>query len=382
MGWAIPDGIVVDAEAGHIYWTNMGNPIKNDGFIERADLDGKNRTTIVPKGGTFTPKQLHLEKKSGKLYWCDREGMRVMRCNLDGSKIETLVDSSKGDPRPGKDATKWCVGITVDPDRGKIYWTQKGPTKGGTGRIFRANIELPKGETAANRSDIEVVFDNSPWCDISIIWARDLADNQVKSFIIENKTTPGFKVEKIQNKIALKVVQNGVITMENCRVPEENRLQGDSSFRDTARVLKMTRFLVAWEATGCAMGAYENALKYSQERLQFGKPIGSFQLVQDLLAKMLANITASQCLIVRMAQLQAEGKLSDAHAAIAKAFTTAKCRETVAWARELLGGNGIAAEYNVGRFFADSEALYSYEGTYQMQNLIIGKAITGFSAFV
>jgi glutaryl-CoA dehydrogenase len=165
-------------------------------------------------------------------------------------------------------------------------------------------------------------------------------------------------------------------------VPEENRLQGDKSFRDTARVLKMTRYLVAWEATGCAMGAYENALKYCQERLQFGRPIGSFQLVQDLLAKMLANITASQCMVVRTAQLQAEGKLTDAHAALAKAFTTAKCRETVAWARELLGGNGIAAEYNVGRFFNDSEALYSYEGTYQMQNLIVGKAVTGLSAFV
>src|SRR5437667_1431926 len=223
---------------------------------------------------------------------------------------------------------------------------------------------------------------NSPWCDVSVIWARDVADNQVKGFIVENKTTPGFSVEKIQNKIALKVVQNGVITMDNCRVPEENRLQGDKSFRDTARVLKMTRYLVAWEATGCAMGAYENAVKYAQERLQFGRPIGSFQLVQDLLAKMLANITASQCLVVRMAQLQAEGKLTDAHAALAKAFTTAKCRETVAWARELLGGNGIAADYNVARFFADAEALYSYEGTYQMQNLIVGKAITGFSAFV
>jgi glutaryl-CoA dehydrogenase len=223
---------------------------------------------------------------------------------------------------------------------------------------------------------------NSPWCDISIIWARDVADNQVKGFIVENKTTPGFSVEKIQNKIALKVVQNGLITMDNCRVPEENRLQGDTSFRDTARVLKMTRYLVAWEATGCAMGAYENALKYCQERLQFGRPIGSFQLVQDLLARMLANITASQCMVVRTAQLQAEGKLSDAHAALAKAFTTAKCRETVAWARELLGGNGIDAEYNVGRFFADSEALYSYEGTYQMQNLIVGKAVTGLSAFI
>jgi hypothetical protein len=158
----IPDGIVVHAEAGHIYWTNMGNPVKNDGSIERVDLNGKNRITILPAGGTFTPKQLHLEKKSAKLYWCDREGMRVMRCNLDGSKIETLVDSSKGDSRPGPDATKWCVGITVDPERGKIYWTQKGPTKGGTGRIFRANTEIPKGETAANRSDIEVLFDKLP----------------------------------------------------------------------------------------------------------------------------------------------------------------------------------------------------------------------------
>ena len=223
---------------------------------------------------------------------------------------------------------------------------------------------------------------NSPWCDISVIWARDVDDNQVKAFIIENKTTPGFNVEKIQNKIALKVVQNGLITLDNCHVPEENRLQTDKSFRDTARVLRMTRYLVAWEATGCAMGAYENALKYAQERLQFGRPIGSFQLVQDLLAKMLANITASQCLVVRMAQLQAAGKMTDAHAALSKAFCTAKCRETVAWARELLGGNGIAADYNVGRFFVDAEALYSYEGTYQMQNLIVGKAITGFSAFV
>jgi glutaryl-CoA dehydrogenase len=223
---------------------------------------------------------------------------------------------------------------------------------------------------------------NAPWCDVSIIWAKDVADNQVKAFIVEKKTTPGFTVEKIQHKMALKVVQNGEITMTNCRVPEANRLQQDTSFRDTARVLKMTRFMVGWEATGCAMGAYENALKYTQQRLQFGKPIASFQMVQDLLARMIANITASQCLLVRMAQLEAEGKLTDAHAAIAKAFTTSKCRETVAWAREICGGNGIDVDYNVGRFFADAEALYSYEGTFQMQNLIVGKAITGLSAFV
>jgi alkylation response protein AidB-like acyl-CoA dehydrogenase len=223
---------------------------------------------------------------------------------------------------------------------------------------------------------------NAPWCDVSVIWARDLADNQVKGFIVENETTPGFSVEKIQNKIALKVVQNGHITLKDVRVPEANRLQGGNSFRDTAKVLKMTRYAVAWMATGCAMGAYEAALKYAQERLQFGRPIGSFQLVQDLLSKMISNITASQCLIVRQAQLHAEGKLTDAHAALAKAFATAKCRETVAWARELLGGNGIVADYKAARFFADAEALYSYEGTYQIQNLILGKAITGLSAFI
>ena len=223
---------------------------------------------------------------------------------------------------------------------------------------------------------------NAPWCDISVIWARDVADDQVKAFIVENKTTPGFSVEKIQNKIALKVVQNGLITLKDVRLPEENHLQAGKSFRDTARVLKMTRYLVAWEATGCQMGAYEHAVKYAQERLQFGRPIGSFQMIQDLLAKMVANITACQCLVARMAQLGVEGKMTDAHAALSKAFCTAKMRETVAWAREIFGGNGITTDYDVARFFADSEALYSYEGTYQMQNLIVGKAITGLSAFV
>jgi len=161
-GCHIPDGVVVDVEAGHIYWTNMGVPNVNDGSIERADLDGQNRSTIVPEGGTFTPKQLHLEKKSGKLYWCDREGMRVMRSNLDGSQAETLVDAGEGDARPGRDQTKWCVGIAVDAPRGQFYWTQKGPDDAGLGRIFRANSELPEGENAGNRADIEVLFDGLP----------------------------------------------------------------------------------------------------------------------------------------------------------------------------------------------------------------------------
>jgi glutaryl-CoA dehydrogenase len=242
--------------------------------------------------------------------------------------------------------------------------------------------------TAKREGDVWVLngqkrwIGNAPWCDISIIWARDVADNQVKGFIVENKTTPGFSVEKIEHKIALKVVQNGQITLKDVRVPEANRLQGGNSFRDTARVLQMTRYMVGWFSTGVQMGAFEATLKYTQQRLQFGKPIASFQLVQDLLAKMLANVTACQCLMLRLAQLDDEGKLTDQHAALAKAFVTAKSRETVAWGRELLGGNGIVADYNVARFFADAEALYSYEGTYQMQNLIVGKAITGFSAFV
>jgi len=161
-GRKLPDGIVVDAEAGHIYWTNMGSLKGNDGAIDRADLDGGNVTSIVPTGGTFTPKQLQLDKNNGKLYWCDREGMRVMRCNLDGSNIETLVDTSQGDPRPGPDERKWCVGIALDVEGGKLYWTQKGPDNAGQGRIFRANLEIPKGQSPANRNDIEVLYENLP----------------------------------------------------------------------------------------------------------------------------------------------------------------------------------------------------------------------------
>jgi DNA-binding beta-propeller fold protein YncE len=161
-GRRLPDGIVVDVAAGHIYWTNMGHPSANDGSIERADLDGKNVTNIIPPGGTFTPKQLQLDKKNGKLYWSDREGMRVMRANLDGSKIETLVDTGQGEGRPGKEVRKWCVGIALDVDGGKLYWTQKGPDNAGEGRIFRANLEIPTGQTPANRKDIELLFDGLP----------------------------------------------------------------------------------------------------------------------------------------------------------------------------------------------------------------------------
>jgi hypothetical protein len=161
-GRRMPDGLVVDVAAQHIYWTNMANPKQNDGSILRSDLDGNNMVTIVAPGGTFTPKQLQLDKKSSKLYWSDREGMRVMRANLDGSGIQTLVDTSRGDPRPGPDATKWCVGIAVDAERGKFYWTQKGNDNAGQGRIFRANVEMPPGQSSANRKDVELLYENLP----------------------------------------------------------------------------------------------------------------------------------------------------------------------------------------------------------------------------
>jgi len=160
-GCHLPDGIVVDGEAGHIYWTNMGIPSLDDGSIERADIDGKNRKIIVPQGKTHTPKQIILDKKAGKLYWCDREGMRVMRCNLDGSQLETLIEAGRGEA-DSRDQTRWCVGLTIDPKFGHIYWTQKGPDNAGLGRLFRAKVEIPAGQTAAARSDIEIFYDGLP----------------------------------------------------------------------------------------------------------------------------------------------------------------------------------------------------------------------------
>jgi glutaryl-CoA dehydrogenase len=222
---------------------------------------------------------------------------------------------------------------------------------------------------------------NATFADYTIIWARSLEDGQVKGFVVE-KGTPGFETSKMHDKIALRVVQNAHITLDGVRVPEENRLQRADSFKDTAAVLRLTRAGVAWQATGCARGAYEHALAYARQRQQFGRPIAGFQLVQDLLVRMLANITSSACLCARLSALQQEGLAEDHHSALAKAFCTVRMRETVGWARELLGGNGILLENHVGRFVADSEAIYSYEGTREINTLIVGRAITGLSAFV
>jgi glutaryl-CoA dehydrogenase len=222
---------------------------------------------------------------------------------------------------------------------------------------------------------------NGTFADLTVVWARDVDDNQVKGFIVE-AGTPGFATEKMQHKMALRVVQNASIMLQDCRVTEANRLVHARSFKETAAVLRMTRAGVAWESVGCAQGAYEHALRYACQRAQFGQPIARFQLVQDLLVRMLSNVTASQCMVLRLSQLQDAGKMREEHASLAKAFCTARARETVGWARELLGGNGILLDHHVARFVADAEAIYSYEGTREINVLVVGRAITGFGAFV
>jgi glutaryl-CoA dehydrogenase len=243
-------------------------------------------------------------------------------------------------------------------------------------------------KTTATREGDEWVLNGSKrwighatFSDITVIWAKDTADNQVKGFIVPTSTA-GYTATKIENKQSLRIVQNADITLENVRVPESLRLQNANSFRDTAKVLRLTRAEVAWAAVGNSIGAYEAALRYTKERVQFGKPIASHQLIQDLLVKSIGNITASLGMVVRVSQMLDEGSQRDEHSALAKAYATARMRETVAWCREALGGNGIVLDYDVARHFADAEALYSYEGTREMNTLIVGRALTGFAAFV
>jgi glutaryl-CoA dehydrogenase len=222
---------------------------------------------------------------------------------------------------------------------------------------------------------------NGSISDVTIVWAKDADDGQVKGFIVPT-STPGYSATRIENKQALRIVQNADIVLENVVVPEANRLQKSTSFRDTAAVLRLTRAEVAWAAVGNSIGAYDAAVKYASERIQFGKEIGGHQLIQDLLAKSLSNITASIGVVTRVSEMLDDGTQRDEHSALAKAYTTSRMRETVAWCRELFGGNGIVLDYDVIRFFADSEAIYSYEGTREMNTLIVGRAITGKAAFV
>ncbi|MFJ4753802.1 MULTISPECIES: acyl-CoA dehydrogenase family protein [unclassified Streptomyces] len=250
-----------------------------------------------------------------------------------------------------------------------------------------SDIAAGMGTTARRDGDTWVLsgakrwIGNATFADLAVVYARDVEDDQVKGFVV-GKDTPGFTAERIENKTSLRMVENADITLEDVRVPEADRLQNISSFRDVAEILRATRSGVAWQALGVMIGAYELALRYATERQQFGRPVAGFQLVQDLLVKSLGNITSSWGMLLQLARLQDSGVFRDEHSSLAKAHVTARMREVVAWAREIFGGNGIVLDYDVARFFADAEAIYSFEGTREMNTLIVGKAITGESAFV
>jgi glutaryl-CoA dehydrogenase len=293
---------------------------------------------------------VHSGLAMGSIYLCGSEAQK-QRWLPEMARLEKIGAFGLTEPEVGSGASR---GLTTTARREGETWVLNGQKKW---------------------------IGNATFSDVTVIWARDVMDNQVKGFLVE-KGTPGFRPEKIKDKIALRVVQNALITLEDCWVSEANRLPLARSFKDVSAVLRMTRAGVAWEAVGCARGAYELALAYAKERRQFGRPIGSFQLVQDLLVRMLGNITASTCMVMRLSQMQDAGFMSDEHASLAKAFCTARMRESVGYARELLAGNGILLDHQVGRFVADSEAIYSYEGTREMNTLIVGRSITGFSAFV
>ena len=285
-----------------------------------------------------------------------------------------------------------AIGMCGSPEQ-RAHWLpllgrgEKIGAFGLTEPLSGSDAALGLQTTAQRRGDEWVLngakrwIGNATFSDICIIWARDVDDNKVKGFIVPTDT-PGYQARKIERKISLRMVQNADITLTDVVVPENLRLPGATSFADTAAVLRATRAEVAWAAVGAAMGAYEAALSYAKNRIQFGKPLTAHQMVQDLLVKCMGNITASLTMVREASRKQDQGDERDEHAALAKAFATTKARETVAMAREILGGNGIVLDYGVARFFADVEALYSYEGTREINTLLVGRALTGQSAFV
>jgi glutaryl-CoA dehydrogenase len=242
-------------------------------------------------------------------------------------------------------------------------------------------------ETSARRDgDSYVISGSKKWigngtiADVVVVWARDVEDRQVKGFLVE-KGAPGYHARKIEGKGSLRSVWQAEINLDEVRVPEENRLPGARSFKDTARVLVSTRSACAFAALGHAVAGFDAALSYTKRRVQFGKPLVSFQIVQDRLVKMLAEVTAMQLYCMQIAWLAEQGKLADTLAGLAKMHNTSKARTVLAEARDLLGGNGILLDLHVIRHMADIEAIHTYEGTETMQTLIVGRDITGVGAF-
>jgi len=222
---------------------------------------------------------------------------------------------------------------------------------------------------------------NATFSDWVVVYARDVADNQVKGFMVDT-TLDGFSATKIENKISLRTVQNADIVLADVVVPERFKLANANSFRDVNKVLKATRLSVAWQAVGLQLAAFDVARRYAVERHQFGRPLASFQLIQDQLVRILGNTVSSTGMMVRLSQLEDEGAARDEQSALAKAFATARMRDSVALGRSILGGNGIVTDFEMAKIFADAEAIYSYEGTAEINTLVTGRAITGISAIV
>lgn len=221
---------------------------------------------------------------------------------------------------------------------------------------------------------------NGAMADFVLVWARDTADQQIKGFIVE-KERAGFSASTIENKIAVRIVQNADITLRDVRIPAENWLPGTRGFRDTNVLLRNSRVWVAWQSVGQQFAAFDVARAYALDRHQFGKPIASFQLIQEHLTRMIGNATMSLSLMIQLARLQESGRLTMDQAALAKASCTSLMRETVALGRGILGGNGISTDFEMAKIFADAEAIYSYEGSYEVNALLVGRAVTGISAF-
>ena len=243
-------------------------------------------------------------------------------------------------------------------------------------------------ETTARREGDEYVLDgekrwigNASFADVTVIWARDEEDESVKGFLVE-KGAEGFSTEIITGKMGKRAVWQPDIRLEGVRVPAENKLGNADSFKDTAKVLTATRAMVAWEAIGHAVASYEAAVTYAKERVQFGKPIASFQIIQNKLANMLAEITSMQLLCLRLSQLQETGKMTGGMASLAKMNNARKAKQVCSDARDIMGGNGVLLEYHVARHLSDMEIVYTYEGTDTIQSLIVGREITGIGAFV
>ncbi|WP_460497746.1 acyl-CoA dehydrogenase family protein [Glycomyces tarimensis] len=355
-------------------------PIADD-YWERAEfpyhlISGFAETGVV---GAAWPEAARFENSAVYRGWCALEMARV------DASFATFVGVTSG-------LAMTSIGVGGS-DEQRAQWL---PPMGRCETIGAFGLTEPlagsdaaKGlrTTATRRGDTWILngakrwIGNATFADVTVILAKDTEEGQVKGFLVRGDA-PGFTATKIERKQSLRSVQNADIELTDVEVPESDRLQRIDSFRDVAKILRLTRAGVAWEAVGIAVGAYEAAAKYAKEREQFGRPIASFQLVQDKLVSTLADITASIAMCVQVSRMQDQGVQRDEHAAMAKAFVTSRMRETVGWCREILGGNGIQLDYGVARHFADAEAVYSYEGTRDMNTLIVGRAITGHQAFV